>query len=295
MIKKVIVLTPRYAGELLATNYDGQRRLNNAYAASIARDITAGKWNGNMVNQAIIVSDTGKLLDGQHRCKACIIANKPIKTEIIYGCPEEWFSMIDANKSRNVRDFIKTKNAVIVAGIARFATGIDNGMTIYNASFGSVGYIGDRKIGATRTEVLEKVNENSELYEELAYLGVKIYESVHGGSKNAFANALYLIGYINDFENLDEIRSFVEEIQADITLSEAIAQGKRIAIKNIIEAKNKGMSIKGIEFLALTLAMWSGYINNKKMPVRKWKDVTLSSYDKVIKKKQERGSRWNTR
>lgn len=85
-IAKITNLTPDKAQALLDNNADN-RKLSQTVVKRYANDIAAGRWVFN--GEPIIVADDGALNDGQHRCAAVVMANRPIKTFIVFGVPRE--------------------------------------------------------------------------------------------------------------------------------------------------------------------------------------------------------------
>lgn len=87
-----VLLTPEMAFDLL--NHNQQNRpLKDRHVNRIAAQITAGKWKFN--GDTIKISDTGDVLDGQHRLFAVIEAKMAIETVIIRGVARDAFATID--------------------------------------------------------------------------------------------------------------------------------------------------------------------------------------------------------
>jgi hypothetical protein len=70
------IITPAKAAEYLTHN-TGNRNLRVKASQKIARDIVTGKWQ--LTHQAIAFDRNGRLIDGQHRLSAIIIANMPVE------------------------------------------------------------------------------------------------------------------------------------------------------------------------------------------------------------------------
>jgi len=67
-----------------------------------------GQWQLN--GDAIRISITGKLLDGQHRLWACVEARTPFQSYLIEGLPDEVFDTIDVGKKRSATDMLRIHN-----------------------------------------------------------------------------------------------------------------------------------------------------------------------------------------
>jgi hypothetical protein len=110
----------------------------------------------------------------------------------------------------------------------------------------------------------------------------KAYRSLHGGSKAGYGEALWTIGYVNEFANLNKIGEFVDEMSKDLPAYEAIAQGKNRISKLIIDTKSKHISAKAVVYLAHILTMYDGFILNQPITGHKILDKKLNAYDKVV-------------
>lgn len=120
-------LTPAIAQGLLETA-SANRPLREARAARIAADITRNAWRVN--GETIVFDERGRLLDGQHRLRACVLAQKPIVCYCIFGIPARLFSSFDQGMARNGFDIaalMEFPNAALVAATARLAIAYADG------------------------------------------------------------------------------------------------------------------------------------------------------------------------
>lgn len=97
----IMRITPKYAQQLLDAN-TVNRRLNPNAVAQYERDISANRWQIN--GAPIVISSSGRLLDGQHRLAACISAGVPFSTFVFSGAPESVMDTIDSGRARSVSD-----------------------------------------------------------------------------------------------------------------------------------------------------------------------------------------------
>lgn len=89
---EIIKVTPEMAMELLESN-TMNRPIQQNNVKRIVRQITSGKWRFN--GDTIKISNTRKIVDGQHRLWAIIEANKAVETCIVYGVDEDAFATVD--------------------------------------------------------------------------------------------------------------------------------------------------------------------------------------------------------
>lgn len=129
-------ITPKLAQELLSAN-TGNRSISRGLVSKYARDMKEGRWAYN--GSAILVADTGKLLDGQHRLLACVSADKPFQSLIVRGLPESIMATVDAGRKRSASDMLGmggVTNAAVLAAAIRTTVNYLNGDS-FNTSVGT--------------------------------------------------------------------------------------------------------------------------------------------------------------
>ena len=94
-------ISPELAETYLATS-SANRNVSHTRVLTLASEMNAGKWQLN--GQTIVISDTGKLLDGQHRLFAIVEHGKPVQMTVVTGVDEKSFHTIDTGKSRSSGD-----------------------------------------------------------------------------------------------------------------------------------------------------------------------------------------------
>jgi hypothetical protein len=79
------------------------RTLSQPKAIEYAIAVDEGRW---IINGETIKFDVdGNLIDGHHRCQACILANKPFQSYVAYGISDpDAFSTVDVGKTRSHGD-----------------------------------------------------------------------------------------------------------------------------------------------------------------------------------------------
>lgn len=112
-----VTITPEKAQELLNNN-PKNRNLSKPLARKYASDMKDGLWQYN--GDAIRVSKTGELLDGQHRLQACVYAGMPFEAELIEGLSETVLPTIDAGRRRSASDALH----IMAGGSAQTNAGI---------------------------------------------------------------------------------------------------------------------------------------------------------------------------
>jgi len=98
-----VTMTPEWSQELMAKNTNN-RNLNKKLAQKYASDMKDGLWLYN--GDAIRVSVSDVLLDGQHRLQGCIYAGVPFETELFTDLPDEVRPTLDTGRKRSAADVL---------------------------------------------------------------------------------------------------------------------------------------------------------------------------------------------
>lgn len=102
---KVMEITPAMAVDMLKKN-NKNRPISNTYVKKFAKDMREGKW---MVNgEAIVFSQDGTLLDGQHRLQAIVESGSAVTMCVVNGISEDAYKTIDIGRKRTAADAIAT-------------------------------------------------------------------------------------------------------------------------------------------------------------------------------------------
>lgn len=102
-VAQVVKLTPEMAEMLLGRN-PANRKISAATVENYAHEMAGRRWVFN--GEPIIVSDTGELNDGQHRCQAVIESGVSIDVLLIVGIARETRTTLDQGKTRTVGDYL---------------------------------------------------------------------------------------------------------------------------------------------------------------------------------------------
>ena len=119
---KTVKVDPKRAQAWLNTQR-ANRPLRGRRVAYLAAVMLAGKWVLN--GESIKFNGGGKMIDGQHRCAACVKSGVPFETVIVENCPgDEAFHTIDRGTTRNDADLLALrgfKNAATLSSAIRRA------------------------------------------------------------------------------------------------------------------------------------------------------------------------------
>jgi hypothetical protein len=98
-----VVITPDLAEELLKTN-DNIRNVKKGVVGRYAADMMLGRWR--VTGETIIFDKKGRLKNGQHRLRSCILSGVPFTTWVVVGVDPDVILDIDAGAKRTLADFL---------------------------------------------------------------------------------------------------------------------------------------------------------------------------------------------
>lgn len=126
-------VTPEVANTWLANN-GHNRSLTANRVRSLAAAMRSGKWAMN--GETVIISETGKLLDGQHRLKAVTEFGRPVQMLVAFGASDASFETIDTGKARSPGDILsmsQVSNPTAVAASAKLIWQMHHGLSLLTA------------------------------------------------------------------------------------------------------------------------------------------------------------------
>lgn len=104
------------------------RPLSPFQARQLAASISRREWKLN--GETVVFSDSGRLLQGQHRMQAVILTGVPITTFVVRGVPDDVFPSFDRGKKRGAADVLAIdgkKNTVQLAAAGRAIVFLEQG------------------------------------------------------------------------------------------------------------------------------------------------------------------------
>lgn len=114
-----LIVTPEMATKWLERN-DSNRPVDQSVVERYARDMRLGKWH--FTGDPIQFGASGRLLNGQHRLWACIVADTPFEVNVVRGLEneEEVMRILDSGKKRtfgNALSIAGEKDCALLAAI----------------------------------------------------------------------------------------------------------------------------------------------------------------------------------
>jgi len=159
----VETITPEVASVILDRCNHGNRRLRQGVVEKYAKMMKSGDWH--LSPEAIVISNTGRLLNGQHRLSAVVKAGRAVRFVTIRGPGDDVFAVLDRGAVRTTADALMAeKKATEVARL------------IVAASGGAASQVTDMevkialdKISATHEMMLNHCNTTAVLFSSTAF------------------------------------------------------------------------------------------------------------------------------
>jgi hypothetical protein len=93
---------PRQAEEWLKKNHPDNRPVNRTRVRQYAADMKARRWR--LSDQMISFDVNDRLINGQYRLHACVLAETPFPALVLWGLPAESFEVLDGGKKRSTEE-----------------------------------------------------------------------------------------------------------------------------------------------------------------------------------------------
>lgn len=104
------LITPNRARQLLGDNAENNRLPKKSKIPAYARDMLTGHWHAH-TGETIKIDTEGKLIDGQNRMHAVILAGVPIYFDVAYDVPTLAMQVLDTGTPRGAADVLKIAGA----------------------------------------------------------------------------------------------------------------------------------------------------------------------------------------
>ena len=147
MEAKVQTITPEIARQMLIHN-GANRKLRQPRVEKYANDMRNGNWH--LTGQAITFAKDGKLLDGQHRLSAVILADTPVDFLVVTDADS--VATYDCGLSRSIADQLYLSGCNYVSAIMS-----TNGIAVIRAIY-SITHFGACQSEKLRTVTTDDIN-----------------------------------------------------------------------------------------------------------------------------------------
>ena len=168
MKTEIKLITPQIAEEMLKHNI-GNRNVHQPTVDYYKTLMLQGQWKEN--GDSIVFSQSGRLIDGQHRLLAIIASGCSYHYCIISDVDDEVFYTIDDGRGRKDSDvfgIMKIENASGVSSIVRGTLNLANGVTGH-----AIGGVSSASLKAkmNKDKMLEEYGRHPDIYQRAYRMG----------------------------------------------------------------------------------------------------------------------------
>lgn len=246
-----VEIGPALAELILELNTDN-RPVSDMTVKVYARQMREGKWG--LTGESIIISKSGRCINGQHRLFACQQAGAIFRALIVFGVEDEVQPLLDTGKKRTAGDVFALKgvsNSIQLAAAISWVMQIENGQQMRGA--------------AARPS-------NEELYEQ--YLRhPRVGESARvvakpKGAKLAPLGLLIAAHYLCACRDEKKADRFFEQLLTGANL--APDEPAYILRQRLIDNLNSKAKLSPWYIAALLLKAWNKVRKNERLKTLRW-------------------------
>jgi len=182
------------AQQLLAYQYEKQRKLSEALIDKLVQALNNYEYIEAMLNP-IHISDTGKLMDGQHRLTALTRTGRTVQLLMAYGIPEKSFAYFDQDRPRSLRDALQTNsipNADKVAPAAKLLYQLITGKANTPRNEVAIRLVGDYPDFQRAVAFAESMTDDTHIITSVGSVLYFLYQTHHPEECKLFFDILRL-------------------------------------------------------------------------------------------------------
>lgn len=241
-----VKITPKIAKSMLEQNTNN-RRLRNHHVDKLVKEMRAGKWK--KTGTPIQISESGRLLDGQHRLHAVLQSGVSIEFVVIRGVPDQSNDVIDTGVRRSAGDVFQwngvVKNYAVIPSIIQFAYAIKRGAQ-------DVGYVEE----LTHQKLLEIYNEREDFWNDATTLAQKYYNECGKLLSTSLIGGFYAV-----FHDID--KDAADKFMYQLCTGKSITNESICVLKNkLLQLAAAGEKLKKNFRNAFIIKTWNAYRTN---------------------------------
>ena len=262
------VITPVVAKKMLEGNIDN-RKLRKSRVAQYADAMKRGMWD--VQNDAITISNTGKLLNGQHRLSAIVEADEACQCLVLRGVEDSAYTVIDSGLSRSVNDALMGAgmgaNATHTTPIAKVLIAFEAGLNIYDTNAMAL---------VQRQDVVDYISKNTELI-DWALIQARKADLNLGGIRSAWGVFSILAAQKHGKEKVEE---FINLCVDGVGLKTGESP---LALRNWISRQRGSWSRQASKNnVAIFIAAFNKWMANEKVSVIRPSGTTWETFPEVV-------------
>lgn len=175
-------VTPSIAESWLKLNASTQRNVSQRRVENYARDMRSGRWQVN--GETLVFDDGGRLIDGQHRLRAVVVAGVPVSMLVVRGVGAKSYKTIDQGQARSLPTVLNENGETSTTARSLATYAICGSLATVVSCGGKL----------TTSEVDEWFRANKTDVKRIATMIRRIRKSLGHASTIALAAPLYALG-----------------------------------------------------------------------------------------------------
>lgn len=261
----VLEFTPTLAEHILSNLNVGNRPQKPQRIIDYAKDMVAHNWS--LTGETICFGTDGFLKDGQNRLAACIRAQTPFKTHVVFGIDPATFHHMDTGKNRGADDILAimgVPNAKNVATCMKFINAFRQGRPTTHGGMSNQ---------AIKDMYLNDVDEN--LLQRAVKAAKALYNviSYPVGS----SSALYYLAAQSGNEEL--VTKFFEELRCGGSKPNRYYAPRHLVETLVKLRMDRTVKISSEMYSVMLARTWYNFKNNKRSTKA---DMTVHLDDKMM-------------
>lgn len=259
MFTQEVLFTPAVATQLLSRN-NLNRPVNADRVASYARDIQSGNWK--RTGDTIKISIQGRVLDGQHRLHAVVMAGASVYMLCVYDVDESVMDFIDTGAPRTGRDVLAmagVKNASTVNAALKQIVYFERG--IFNGTSGSGGQASVRRV--SNHELKEAMQRHPGITETVdAYYNLYNRNSTKSVGLLLTPSLGVFLFYITSKQHPEKASEFFLGLSGKINVD--VGSPVFLLRERLIQNKLANSKLPARSIAALTVKAWLAFRDGKR-------------------------------
>lgn len=242
-----VTITPGMAKEYLSRNLENNRPPKKDKIRQYARDMVSGRWKAGTA-QTIKFDTRKRLIDGQNRMHAVVLANVAVKFDIAHDVSVEVMPFLDSGATRTAGDALaiagmSDKNRL--GSIVRWSIMWDAGMPT-----------GTGPLKPTHSEIVERAAAEPGLYDAATKRGTDVQRM--GLGNGSVAGTAYYV-FAHQSEGRDHHHVFFDALLSGANLG----PGSPILTLRNRMVKARFDRLTRAESLALYIRGWNAWIKRE--------------------------------
>lgn len=250
---EVMTITPPLAREWMERNI-GNRHMRAAVVERYARDMEADAWQ---LNGETIVLNGDRILDGQHRLRACIQSGRSFQSVVVTDADSDVMRTIDQGLSRNSADVLRWRGYTLdpnnLAAAVSLTMRWDQGILLRGGMI------------PTAREVEQYLDAHPEL--DAAVRGVRHMRTAPLRLRPSIAASVYAKAMRSSPEDAGEFFGRLWDGE-ELKRGDAILALRRLLISN---AARVGYRMNQNHLLAVTVKAWNDWVTGEPLEVLGWR------------------------